>query len=220
MSLKSLKSFFYEETETPSNAPSTPAPAEPAPVISNLPPAPGPSTAETQRIDQALQQKMNHAIEAAGIAGYKALDDMLDSLEDVVPDVNVRYKKALEICAKQGYTPAVLLNDIDRAIGVLEEESRVFEADQKRQFQSSVGALTRSVETLTQQITSKEAQMAALQTEILALRQKRDTDASAISSEQATIDHVNSRFTAVYQAIMKEVQAQRTAVEQRAKVQP
>jgi hypothetical protein len=160
MSLKNALRDMFMEPE----APKVPVPETahtPAPVISNQPSAPVVSV-DTQKVDQALQQKLTGAIHAANITGYKTLDDMLDSLEDVVPDVNVRYKKALEICAKQGYTLPVLLNDIDKVIGVLDDESRAFEADQKRQFQNSVGALTQSVELANKQIAEGEQPSARL----------------------------------------------------------
>lgn len=218
MSLKNaLKGMFWEPDTTAPEA----APVQahtPAPIISNQPSAPVVSV-DTQKVDQALQQKLTGAIHAANIAGYKVFDDMLDSLEDVVPDVNMRYKKTLEICAKQGHTLPVLLNDIDRVIGVLDDESRAFEADQKRQFQNSVGALTQSVETANKLIAESEQQLQALQGRLEDLRKQRDTDAAAIGSAQSKIDQVNLRFTAVSQALMSEVQSQRAAVEQRMKVQ-
>lgn len=219
MSLKtSLKSMFWEDDApkadpAPAQTPST------APVISNQPAAPVVSI-DTQKIDQALQQKLVGAINAANITGYKTFDDMLDSLEDVVPDANVRYKKTLEICFKQGYTLPVLLNDIDKVIGILDDESRAFEADQKAQFQNSVGALTKSVEVANQQIAESEKQLLALQQHLTDLRQKRDIDAGAIGSAQSKIDQVNVRFKVIHQTLLTEVQGQRAAVEQRLQVQP
>lgn len=219
MSLKSTLAGYLFEPEVPKQPAATEAtPQAAAPVISNQPAAPVVSI-DTQKIDQALQQKLVGAIHSAQIAGYKAFDDMLDSLEDVVPDVNVRYKKTLEICAKQGYTLPVLLNDIDKVIGVLDDESRAFEADQKKQFQNSVGALTQSVELANKQIAEGEQQLQALQQKLTEARQKRDTDAAAIGSAQSKIDQVNGLFKLVSQTIMAEVQSQRAAVEQRMNVQ-
>jgi phage shock protein A len=144
---------------------------------------------------------------------------MLDSLADVVPDMNVRYKKATEILAKQGHTLPIILTGIDKAIGALEDSAREFEATQKRQFQNSVGALHKAVEQADQMIAAKQQQMEALKQEINALTQKRTADAAQISTEQAQIDHVQSRYSVVYQRISNEVLEQRTAVDQRMKAQ-
>ncbi len=152
MSLKSaFKSFLFEE-EAPKAPQVEEAAAPKAPIVSNTsssaPPVPQASVAEIAAIDQGLQAILLDAINGSGAAAYQALDTVVESLEDVVPDVNVRYKKALQILTKQGHSPITIINDVDKVIGALEESSRQFEADQKKQFQTSVGALHRSVETL------------------------------------------------------------------------
>lgn len=217
--LKGLKSFFYEDDPAPGAA-VAPAPAA-APVVSNhAPTAPSPSASENAELDQKLHGLLMATLDGAGIAVYKALDDMVDSLADVVPDQNLRYKKALEILAKQGHTLPLILQDIDKAIGALEDSSRDFEATQKNQFQQSVGALHRSVDEATARITAKQAEAAKLAQEIGELSKKRDADAASISTAQANIDRVGGRYTVVYQTFMREVQAQRALVEQQMKVTP
>jgi uncharacterized small protein (DUF1192 family) len=218
MTLQSkLRSFFIEDD--PVGVPPGPtSKASPAPVISNtLSTPPSPSAAETAELDQKLQGVLMHAIDNAGITAYKALDDMLESLADVVPDENTRYRKALEILSKQGYTLPLILQDIDKAIGALEESSRDFEAGQKAQFQSSVGTLHRSVEDLTARIAAKQAEVARLNAEIVEMTKKRDLDASSISTAQAEIDRVGGRYKVVYEIFMREIQGQRTRVDQRLK---
>jgi chromosome segregation ATPase len=190
-------------------------------VISNhAPSAPSPSSAETAELDRKLHGLLMTTLDSAGISIYKALDGMVESLADVVPDENLRYKKALEILAKQGHTLPLILQDIDKAIGALEDSSREFEATQKSQFQQSVGALHRSVEELSTRITAKQAEAAKLAEEISTLTKKRDEDAASISTAQAKIDRVGGRYSVVYQAFMREVQAQRAIVEQQLKVTP
>lgn len=219
LGLKALKSIFYEEDPPPTA--SKPAATSAAPVISNhTSSAPAPSSAETAELDQKLHKLLMAALDGAGIAIYKALEDMLESLADVVPDENLRYKKALQILAKQGHTLPLILQDIDKAIGALEDSSREFEATQKRQFQQSVGALHQSVEALTAQITAKEAEAARLRNEIAEMTKKRDADAASISTEQAQIDRVGGRYSVVYGAFMREIQSQRATVEQQLKVTP
>lgn len=209
---KSLRSMFVED-DAPSTDAATPAgPHATAPVISNQPIIAAPSKADQQALDDKLQKLLIDAVEAAGIDGYKAFDDILDSLEDVIPDVNARYKKAMEILGKQGHDPVSLLNDIDKAIGALETESRTFEQNQKSQFQASVGALTKSVETTTQQITVKQQQADTLLKEVADLKQKRVTDQATIATEQSKIDNVQSRFGIVYRVLMSDIQNQRSIV--------
>jgi chromosome segregation ATPase len=215
MSLNRLKSFFLEE-DPPSPAPEdTPQASPKTAVISNTGPSTVPtvSPAEMTAIDQRLQTILLEAIASSGAPAYKALDDVVDSLEDVVPNVNDRYRKALQILTKQGHSPITILNDVDKVIGALEESSRQFEVDQKNHFQNSVGALHRSVETLGQQIAAKQAEIARLTQEVQTLAQKRDADAASIASEQAQIDHVEGRFKVVFNTFMSEVQSQRAAVE-------
>ncbi len=219
LGLKALKGLFYED-DSPA-VPGQAVPAASAPVISNhAPAAPAANSAETAELDQKLHGLLMATLDGAGIAIYKALDDMVDSLADVVPDQNLRYKKALEILAKQGHTLPLILQDIDKAIGALEDSSRDFEATQKSQFQQSVGALHRSVDELTAKINAKQAEVAKLNQEIGEMSKKRDTDAASISTAQANIDRVGGRYTVVYQAFMREVQAQRAIVEQQLKVSP
>lgn len=217
LGLKALKGLFFEEDQPPA-IPGQSVPPVSAPVISNHASAvPATNSVEIAELDQKLHGLLMAALDGAGITVYKALDDMLDSLSDVVPDENLRYRKALEILSKQGYTLPLILQDIDKAIGALEDSSRDFEATQKEQFQQSVGALHRSVDDLTARITAKQAEAARISQEIAEMSKKRDTDAASISTAQATIDRVGGRYTFVYQAFMKEIQAQRAVVEQRLK---
>ncbi len=217
MSLKSLRSIFYEDDPV---AGTPTAPVATAPVISNTPSVPVPDAAETAALDQKLHGLLMTALTTADIGAYRALDDMLDSLTDVVPDETIRYKKALEILAKQGHTLPLILEDIDKAIGALEESSRDFEATQKSQFQKSVGTLHQTVDDLTASIVAKQGQAAKLNQEVVEMTQRRSQASGSISTAQAEIDHVGGRYTAVYQTIMKEVQTQRAAVEQRLKATP
>ena len=213
MSLKDLKSFFYEEDEKKPTPAPEPHPS--APVISNQPSAPAANSAELQAIDKQLQDILLASLHTAGIAAYTALDDMLDSLADIAPDPNVRYKKALEILAKQGHSLPLIYQDIEKAVGALEDASRAFEADQKKQFQTSVGTLHKTVDTLTQQIAAKTAQRDALTQEIAALAKSRDENSAEISNAQADIDKVEARFVIVYKSFMDEVQGQKSEIEKR-----
>jgi len=213
MSLKQIlggvRGVFLEDDAPPGQPVPAKAPV-PAPVAQ--PAVPTPDEAETAQLDEKLKQQLLSSVYGAGVAAYKALDDTLETLEDVVPDINLRYKKALEILAKQGKTLPVILSDIDKAIGSLEEESRVFEADQKKHFQASVGALHTSVDTLKQQIQAKKAEVDRLNKEIEDMTRKCDADQASISTAQAEINHVQDRFTAVFQTIMREIQSQRSIV--------
>lgn len=216
MSLKDLKAFFYEEDEKKPAPPAQEVHSS-APVISNQPSTPTVSPAEIQEVDKKLHEILMESLRVAGIASYTALDDMLDSLADIAPDLNVRYKKALEILAKQGHSLPLIYQDIEKAVGALEEASRNFEADQKKQFQESVGALHTSVDKLSQQIAAKQAQQAALTQEIAMLTKSRDTSTAEIASEQAQIDKVEGRFVIVYKSFMDEVQGQKSEIEKRMK---
>ncbi len=215
MSLKDLKAFFYEEGDAKKPAPAQ-EPHASAPVISNQPaPAPATDPAEVQAIDKQLQEVLMASLHEAGIAAYTALDDMLDSLADIAPNLDVRYKKALEILGKQGHSLPLIYQDIEKAVGALEDASRAFEADQKKQFQTSVGTLHRTVDTLTQQIAAKTTQRDALTQEIAALTKSRDENTAEISSAQAQIDKVEARFVIVYKSFMDEVEGQKAEIEKR-----
>jgi hypothetical protein len=211
---KGLQSVLYveEETEAASKA-VAPAVAPIAPVVSNSPTAVAVDPAVFAEIDKGLQAKLMTALEGADASVYRELDDFLDTMADAIPDENLRWKKGLEFLAKKGHTVGALLSDVDKCIGVLEDHGRLFSADVSKQLRDRVGSREQSVQLLSQQIDAKEAQKAAMEAEIIALRQKRDTDQAAISTETAKVERVQSRFEVVFPAIMADIKAQRVKLE-------
>lgn len=210
----SFKKIFLED-EDPSEAakPGTaPAPTAAPKSAAAPPPIVTIDQTRTAQIDKSIESQLLEDVFKAGVPAFKALVDILDSLEDVMPDPKVRYKKALEILDKQGHKAPLLLTDIDKAIGALQDSARVFEKRQKDRAQATVGTLTRSVETTNQQIATKEAQVKQLNQEIGELQAKRDADQASITTSQAEIDHVQGRFDIVYKSATDEIQAQRAAV--------
>lgn len=211
---KGLQSVLYVEDDASPKALPAPVVAPPsARVISNGPTVAVVDPAVFAEIDKGIQAKLMGALEKADASIYQELDDFLDTMADAIPDENLRWRKAIEFLSKKGYTVGALLTDVDKCLGILEEHGRLFSNDVARQLKDRVGSREQSVETLSQQILAKEAQLAAMQEEITALRQRRDTDQAAISTEQAKVERVQSRFDIVFPAIMADVKAQRTKLE-------
>lgn len=212
---KGLNSVLYKDVPDAQSASPSLAPAKGAPtsarVITNAPAAVDPAV--YAEIDKGIQSKLLSALEKADASVYQELDDFLDTMADAITDENLRWKKAIEFLAKKGHSVGALLSDVDKCIGALEEQGRLFSADVARQLKDRVGSREQSVETLTQQIAAKEAQKAAMEAEIEALRQKRDTDQAAISTEQAKVERVQSRYDIVYPAIMADIKGTRMKLE-------
>jgi hypothetical protein len=219
---KNLKSLLFEDVPDPPIAAASPAaapaaavspftPTTGAPVFRAPPPAIDPAV--HAEIDRGIQTKLLEAVSAANATLYNELDDFLDTMADAIPDEGMRWRKALEFQAKKGHTPQLILLDVDKCIGALEEHGRLFSKNVEQQLKDRVGSRVQSVETLTNQIAAKQRELEALQNEIRALEDRRNTDQAAISTEQAKVERVQARFSVVFPIIMNEVKTQRAKLE-------
>lgn len=212
-----LSSLLFETVpDAPADGKAPAAPASPqatTPASPSVAPAVKPPVAGEDEIDRGIQAKLVEAIDGAGATLYSELDDFVDMMADTIPDENVRWKKGIELLSKKGHTVLAILGDIDKCIGALEEHGRIFSRNVEQQLRDRVGSRVQSVESLTKQITEKEATLAAMQAEIDGLKQKRDTDQAAISIEQAKVERVQTRFAVVFPTVLDEVKTQRKRVE-------
>lgn len=168
--------------------------------------------ARIAKIDAGARELLMKALQDAHVGTVTDLGDTLDMLKDAIPDERTLYSKALGLLAKKGVSTPQVLSDYDKCLGVLEESSRHFEANQKAQQETRIGSKQKAIDASNATIQQKLAQMEALQQEVTALQTQAQIDQASIAGEQAKIAQVQERFAVVYRAIRGEVEAQRNKV--------
>jgi chromosome segregation ATPase len=200
------------DSETPSASPAPTA----APVASPPPVAAAPTVVDSARfaeVDKACKARLTQAMENDGAPLPEEFMETLSVLE-TIPTEEARFKTALSLLGKRGHTPAAILSDYDKTLGVLEETARAFEGNLKVQIESKVGAKHASVEQLTSDIAAKQAQIQAMQAEIESLTVQRDNEQSSIAEEQSKLTTVQQRFKVIFAHVKNEIQGQRTKIAQ------
>jgi len=213
-----------EVSETATAAPSagtaptaTPATAQhAAPVASPLPkpPVDEESARRLAELDKTLRERLIKAMENDGAPLVEEFEATIEPLIEAIPDERARCMAALKILAKKRTTVPALLSDFDKCLGVLEENSRMFDSDMQKQLESRVGGKQRMVEDLKGQIKTKNDQIAALQAEVANLAVKQQEAETGIGTEQEKITQVKERFSSMYNAVRGEIQGQRAKIAQ------
>lgn len=195
-----------EDTQIP--APAQPVVSDPTPVVS----APV-NPAKFSEVDKACFSKLEQAMLNDGAPLPEEFMDTLSVL-DTIPTEEARYKTALSLMSKRGYTPAAILSDYDKTLGVLEETSVAFEGSLKAQIDGKVGARHAKVEQLTTTIEAHRVQIQAMQEEIQRLTAERDNEQSSITEEHLKITTVQQRFKVIFTQVKGEILGQRAKITQ------
>lgn len=195
-----LKSLVVEETQDGAEKPAAtavPAASRNTPVPAAPPMPPVPDAA----IDKAAREKLESALTIAAPEGYREVTDTLSTLADTIPDERTRYTAMIKLLAKRGMATDHLLEDMDKAIGILEGKSRDFHDELEHQITKKVGGKQQAVADLDHQIEERKAQIAALSSEVDQLTARRNEEASGIEVERQKIAAVQAQFTAAYNAV-------------------
>lgn len=177
--------------------------------------APAPiDAAKLADLDASMTKLLVNAMQNDGAPLVEEISDSLETLAEAIPDEASRYKTALKMMVKRGNSAPVILSDFDKCLGVLEENKRTFEGQQKSQLDAKVGSKVRNVESIEAKIVEAKNSIAALQQQITTLQVQRDSEQAGISTEQHKIEQVQGRFTAVYGAIRSNIEQMRAKIAQ------
>ena len=218
-----------ERVETTAEEVATPAPIAGVPPLNvqvpagTFPPAvtvvaPVQATPELQarlaELDRAAKDRLIQVMAEDGAPLVEELSDTLETLADAIPDEGARFKAALKLMVKKGSPIGAVLGDLDKCLGVLDQNFRTFETDTKGQLDQRVGTKVKAVQDIDGLIKAKGDQITALQNEIAELTLKRNEQQAGITVEQQKIAQVQERFGMVYRAIRTQVETQRAKVAQ------
>ncbi len=197
----------HEGPAKPAEVPALPKPAS-APTSTS---APSQDPELIRKIDDQTMARLQAPIEA--VAGtYAEFMASMDALAEAVPDMGQRQRAVIKLMMKKKIPLPKILNDLDACIGALENEGRTFRDESEKHLERKIGGLKAESESISSSISSKRAQMAALEAEIAGLRSSKDLKDQEVRSAEEMASLVRSRFQAVYSSTHGAMAAQRKQV--------
>jgi len=202
----------------------TPQYASPAPVPqsslpapyggANFPSAPAPS-ADAERVakyDASVKTTLLEAVQKVDVRLIPELQTLLSTLESAIPVEPLRFQTALKIFTAKGTPISAIVSEYDLYEGALQEKSQVFGKEARDQYDARVGTKIKAVADYDSLIAAKQAQIAALQQELVDLATKRAAEQGGISEADSKLKLLQARFTLAYNDTLASVQAQKTKV--------
>jgi len=207
--------------EVPSDTPN-PAAATPATVPVgaltpgvNFPTTASAPSADAERIakyDAIVKSTLLEVVQKVEVKLIPELQTLLTTLEAAIPVEPMRFQTALKIFTARGTPISAIVSEYDLYEGALQEKNQVFGKEAKDQYDARVGAKIKAVADFDAAIAAKQAQIAALQQELVDLAAKRAAEQGGISEADSKLKLLQSRFTVAYNDTLASVQAQKTKV--------
>lgn len=138
----------------------------------------------------------------------------LKALDGIIPDQGMRVKAALATLTSQGTTPAVIIADIDRALGIVATKKREAEEASELEIKSSVETREQEVQRISSDIDAKGREIAQLQQDIAKLREAQGATSREIDSERTRINLIRATFDTTADAISRELTSQKATIQQ------
>lgn len=175
-------------------------------------PPPGFDPERTAKYDASAQAALQEVFKAVNVRLLPELQTLLTTLEAAIPAEPMRYQTALKIFTAKGTPITAILSEYDLYIGALEEKNRAFSSEIKGQFDSRVGSKVKAVQDYDAQIAATQAQIEALRQQVSDLTVKRATEQGGIAEAQGKLELMQQRFTIQYNAMRSKVDQQKTQV--------
>jgi archaellum component FlaC len=210
---KKIKSLFI--VEDPSAAAGQPESGQPsntetAPQVGGSPENSLSSTVtlNSGQHDPKFVELLLKAIETNNIEGFDYLEykNSLKSIENVIPDENMRFKSAFEMAKTMGLTKAKLLESANHYIGILKNEENKFKDALENQKGKQIQGRTDQLKSVEKSIEDKKKMMEQLNQEIESASGQLDTIRKEINEAILKIETTNDQFHASYQIVFGQIQ--------------
>lgn len=207
---KNIKSLFIVEEEDTKAKPQPPSkPKEQVPVSKQETVSSKPTTNGAGQVTQEFTEILFKAMEQANPQGFDYMEfkQSLQSLKKMQLDDPTRYQSAFAMAQTLGATMDKLVQSAQFYLDVLKTEQQKFAEVVNNQRSKLIGNRQQQIDQLGQTIQSKEEQIKKLTQEIEAHRQQMDQLKKEISEATIKVESTQNNFTASYNALAGQIQA-------------
>ena len=183
------------------------------PLPSGSPPAPAPgaarSGASSAAVDPNVLKKLEDKLQAAAPPIYLTVMEQFSVLADVIPDEGTRMKAALKTSKCSAHQLVEALDQLTVAMQHAQEE---FEASFQHNKTAQLAQIQQSIVATDDLIKSREAQIRAMQEELIALHATRDTNALRAQTEEQRLDGIRASFLVALAKVTERLGFQKSRV--------
>lgn len=215
---KNLKGLFVVEEENRKSTgsgkrtpPSSPAAPPKANVDAAPPPGPSPSpplrVSEGGEVDDKFVKVLLQAMEGADLPGFDYLEykKVLQSLEPMNFEDEVRYRSAYAGAQSMGVSPVQLVDSAQHYLQVLGQEQQKFQTALNNQQQQQIGNKQSQIEKLGKDIADREVKIKKLQEEIVRKRAEMEKTKASISDNVEKLQRTEANFSTTYTTITSQI---------------
>jgi predicted nucleic acid-binding Zn-ribbon protein len=185
------------EAPPPTRGASAPVMPAGATVLGAITPTPtaGPDPEVLAKLEARLQKNCPPA--------YASFMEQYEALQDVIPDETTRFKAALKT---SHLTTPQLVEALGQLAGTMESAHQDFQHQLEGTRAAKIGAVEASIK-------DADAQIAAHEEQLTALRAKREADMQTLHTETVRIETVRASFETAYAHVLSRLTAQKSRVQ-------
>jgi len=210
MNLKdSLLHLVFEEDKPKETPPPDQTPSAQPTSIIPTPQLRLPNISSSTQIDTNIEQTLNEALisEKKNNAGfdYFNLKDVLKTLPTTM-DEKTRYEAANAMAATMNATPDSLISSANKYLTTLQNEEQSFKEILQQQYEQTVTAKEKEIQTIDEVIKSKSEEITRLTTEISECQKQKQLFSDSIVDEKGKIEKTQNAFYATYTSFLNKIQ--------------